>query len=364
MNTNQKKAIFSIVDTKRDFNYDYEENTNSKGYVAWGKDNAYPQHIEYLAKNSATVKAIADGIVRYICGNGVMVPDTLAKWNEKVNRRGDTLEDIIEQVSWDYVLLGGFSIQVVYNHLGAVAEIYALSLSRTRSNVYNDKIYYAKKWGSYTAKYEEYDAFNREKIDPNKLTQIYFFKGASRRVYPIASWEGAFRDAETEIEAAKLQLNDMKNGLSAKVIITLPNESGTLTEDEKKAVEDAIQNKFCGSEATSSFFLTWHEEGVGDVKVDVIKQEDDSNKFINYKKSARENIFVAFKCTPELMGLPRENQGFDTSQVMDEFNLFQETVVSGYQRRICKALNQIFGVSQAEGIQIKPFNLQKLEEEE
>ena len=361
MSENKKQVRFSVVDTKREVAWDYEENTNSKGYVAWGRDNQYPQHVTYLAKNSATVKAIIEGSVRYICGNGLVIPEDAAKWRNAVNRRGETMEDIIEQVANDLMLLNGFAIQVVYNKLGAVAEIYALDFSRCRSNLTNTKIYYSKKWGQWTGKYDEYDAFNPEKIDPEKLTQIYFYKGSSRRVYPVPSWEGAFRDAMTEIEASKWQLNDMANGLGAKVIITLPDEAGTLTEEEKTAVEDAIASKFCGSEATSNFFLTWHQEGIGDVKVDVIRQEDDSTKFNAIKKSARENIFVSFRATPNLFGLPTETTGFNEQEYEGAYKLFDRTVIAPLRKRIMGVINQI--IRSKEDIKIVPFNLFNEEEE-
>lgn len=364
MSTNNLQKIrFSVVDTKRDLNLQYEENTNTKGYVSWGRDNQYPQHVTYLAKNSATVKAIIEGSVRYICGNGLVIPDDAAKWSKTVNRQGETLEDIVEQVAGDLLLLNGFAVQVIYNKLGAVSELYALDFARCRSNANNSKIYYSRKWGVYqTSKYEEYDAFNPEKIDPEKLTQIYFYKGSSRKVYPIPSWEGAFRDAQTEIEASKLQLNDMANGLNAKVIITLPDESGALSEEEKNAVEEAIATKFTGSEATSSFFLTWKTEGIGDVKVDVIKQDDDSNKFETIKKSARENIFVSFRATPNLFGLPTATTGFNEQEYKGAYQLFDRTVIAPLRARITRVLNQILRSQQ--GIKIIPFDLFNENEEE
>ncbi len=361
MSTDKKQVRFSIVDTKRELSLDYEENTNSKGYVAWGADNQYPQHVSYLAKNSATVKAIIEGSVRYICGNGLQIPDDASRWATEVNRRHETLEDIVEQVANDLMLLSGFAIQVIYNRLGAVAELYALDFSRVRSNANNTKIYYAKKWGNWTAKYDEYDAYDPERVDPDKLTQIYFYKGSSRRVYPVTSWEGSFRDAQTEIEASKWQLSDMANGLQAKTIITLPDEAGTLTEDEKTAVEDAIATKFCGSEATSSFFLTWRQEGIGEVKVDTIKQEDDSAKFKAIKDSARENIFVSFRATPNLFGLPTATTGFNEQEYAGAYKLYDRTVIAPLRKRIVNVLNEI--LKSEDGIKIIPFTLFDEEEE-
>lgn len=357
----EKKLNFSVVDTQRPYNFDYEENTNTKGYVAWGPGNRFPLDIRKLYLESVTVRSIIDGTVKYICGNGVVCNEGAAKWESKVNRRGEKLNDIIEQVATDLMIYNGFAIQVIYNKIGTIAEMYALDFGRCRSNVNNTKIYYAPKWGAYTAKYEEYDAFNREKIDPEKPTQIFFYKGAARTVYPMPSWLGCAKDAMTEIEAAKLQLNSMANGLNTKVMITLPNDTGTLTDEEKEEVEEAIKTKFCGSEATSSFFLFWREEGMSEMKVDPIHSEDESDKFTTIKKSARENIFVAFRAAPILFGLTSEmSTGFSTQEFKDQFNLYQKTQVKPLQEKITSVLDTIVGADNA--IKILPFDIDTEEE--
>lgn len=360
---NQKKMRFSVVDTGRDFTLNYEETqTSSKSAVInYGADNRLPQHLNELVRNSATLKAIVDATVAYICGNGINISDDASKWKTKVNRRGETMENIIEQASYDLLVYGGFAINVVFSHIHTVAEIYALDFSRCRSNYNNTLIFYAPKWGQWTGKYETFDAFNLEKIDPEHPSQIYYYKGSSRRVYPYPTWEGAVRDAQTEVESTKLQLNEMANGLVAKHIITLPNDTGALTEKEKDDVEEAIKTKFSGSEATSSFFVAWKEEGMSEVKVDSLHTEDDSNKFVTIKKSARENLFIAFRCNPILVGLNTERSNFNRQEFAEAFELYQRTVVSGYQRKLEKAVNTIISVPG--GIQIIPFTLERAEEE-
>ena len=357
-----KKLNFSIVDTDRRVVPDYEENLETNSYVPWGKDNQFPKYVKDLSVKSVTVNAIIEGTVRYILGNGIVVPEDAAKWKETINRRGETIDDLVEQVAVDLMTYGGFAIQIIYSRLGTVAEMYALEFGRCRSNKNNTKIYYAKKWGKWTGKFEEFDAYDPKKIDLDNPTQIYFYKGAARTVYPHASWEGAFVDASTEIEIGQLQFNAIANGLSAKHIITLPNDGQVLTDDEKEAIEDAIQQKFAGSRATSSFFLTWKEEGMSEVKVDTLKTEDESNKFSTIKKTARENIFVSFRCTGTLFGLPdSNNKGFSKTEFVEAFELYQETQVGPLQKKIIKVLNTITGSK--EGFKVIPFTLDSKEDE-
>lgn len=349
----EKTLKFSIIDSKRVAIPQYEENTNTKTYVYYGADNNFPAFINTLYSESATIRAIIDGTVNYICGNGIDVPDEGAKWRDVINRKGETLEDLVQQMGTDLLKFNGMAVQIVYDRLGSVAELYGLDFGRCRISADGKKVYYAKKWGAWTGKYKEYDAFNKEYIDPQNMTQILYFKNGARTCYPIPFWQGAFRDGAAEIEASKYVLNSLSNGLAAKTIITLPNTSGVLTETEKKEVEDSIRKRFTGPDADSSYFLYWQNETEEPLKVDSIQVQDESEKFAKIKASARENIFTAFRATPNLFGLQNESKGFSKEEFIECFALYQKTQVAPLQKKIERVLKRITGAD----ITILPFNL-------
>lgn len=349
----EQKLKFSIIDSRSVRLPDYEENTNTKTFVQWGADNNFPLFINRLYKESATIRAIIDGTTNYVCGNGIQIPDEGAKWRVEINRRGDTVEDLVQQMSTDYLKYRGYAVQIIYDGMGGIAELYGLDFGRCRVSADGKKIYYAKKWGQWTSKYKEYGAFDKERIDPENKSQIYFFKDGARTCYPMPYWEGAFRDGMAEIEASKYTLNNLANGLAAKTIITLPNTSGVLTEKEKKEVEDSIKKRFTGPDADSSFFLYWKNEEGEDLKVESIQIQDESEKFVRIKASARENIFTAFRATPNLFGLQNESKGFSKEEFIESFALYQKTQVAPIQKKIERSLLKITGAE----FTILPFNL-------
>lgn len=362
MDAEKKTLRFSIVDTNSVKIPEYVENVNTRSYVYWGADNQFPNFINELYKGSATLRAVIDGTVKYICGNGLSISEDAAKWKEEINRRGETLEDLIEQVGLDLMKFNGFAIQVIYSRLGEVKELYGLDFARCRVSGDYRKVFYAKKWGQYSTKYDEYDAFDRGKIDPKNPTQIFYYKGSARTFYPMPTWEGSFRDCLAEISASKYVLNNMANGLAAKTIITLPNTSGLLTEDQKEGVEKSIKAKFTGPDADSSFFLFWQQVEGEELKVDSIQVQDESEKFDKIRTAARENIFVSLNATPALFGLPNKNNGFTQQEFIESFALYQKTQVSGRQKKIERALDKIFGTKEA--VTILPFNLDEAKDEE
>lgn len=346
MDKNEIQVNLSVVDFDKKYTIDRDEViSNSRSYVYWGKDNKYPSILKNLYYNSATLGSIINGTVGYVLGDGVEASDNAAKWKDKVNRRGDTLYDIVNSLSLDYMLYKGFAIQVIYSKLGTVAEIFALDFSKCRSDEYHKKIYYFKKGCStYSNKYEVYDAFG-EKIDPNHPTQILYFTDGSRGVYPHPRWEGAIKDVETEIECTNYSLNSIGNGLSARYILTIPN-SGNLTKEQKEIIEKGIKDKFTGTE-TSSNFMLYFATSSEELKATAIQSDEQNEKFTSIKKAARENIFTAFAAVPALFGLMTESTGFNEQEFKSAYKLYYTTQVKPIQNKIDNQISKILGVKNA-----------------
>lgn len=348
----QKKITLSIVDTnKRRARPEIVEITGStRNYVYYGRDNNFPAFVENLYMECSTLRSIIDGTAEYIQGNGVLASE---KW-ATVNRKGTTIEDFVLQIATDYMKYDGFAIQVIYSKNNTTVELYALDFKRVRISADGTKAYYAKSWGTYTSKYEEYDLYNPGKINPERRTQILYYKAAHRTVYPYPKWQGAFRDCMSEIEASKYTLNSLSNGLAVKTLITIPNPDGQLTADEKKEVENSIKAKFTGPDADSSFMIYWNEDGQREVKLDSIKAEDETDRFNAIKKAARENIFIAFRAVPSLFGLMTESKGFSKEEFKEAFELYNKTMVNPKQKKIVDVLQKLTG---DHTIQIIPFKL-------
>lgn len=352
METNEQKNIsFSVINSGKVEMPSIEENTSSRTYVNWGADNQYPIFVNNIYKESATVRSIIDGSVRYIVGEGVKV--NTDRFKDSVNGKGETMEELVGQIALDYMKYDGFAIEVIYNQLGAISELYVLDMARIRLSANGQKVYYSKKaWGQYSTKFDEYDAFNPKEKDVTK-PQIYVYKGYTKNVYPYSSWEGAFRDALSEINSSKYTLNAMINGLAAKHYVSIP-DPGNLTEDDKQAVEDALRHKFVGPDAESSLFLYWQTSDK-EMKVTPIENKDESQKFETIRKSARQNIFVSFRCSPVLFGLMTESTGFSEQEYKEAFKLYNKTVIQPIQRIIIKSFDKI--LCKTNSISIQKFDI-------
>lgn len=345
----------SVLDIENKYVVDPEEAVyGNKSMVTWGLDNQLPVLYHNCYNKSASLKAIIDGIINYVLGDDIVIDDSAAYWREKVNRTGLTMRQLISKLDFNLNVYGGFAIQVIYNKLGQVVELFPLDFGRCRTNENGTKIYYAKKWTKYQSKSQEFDRFDPTNINKKNPTQIFYYKNdTTNSIYPLPPFAGAIYDVLTEIECAKYSLNTVARGFSAKYVFNFP-EANNLTDEQKKGVEQAIKTKFCGSENEANFMLYWKNADGSGIEVTKIESDETPERYIAIKDNARTNIFVSMRCTPLLMGLVNGiSTGFSTQEYSDSYKLFQKSVIEPQQDVIIEALEKITGAK--DGIHIAPF---------
>lgn len=360
--TENNDIKLSVLDIEKKYKVDYSEYTyngqNGEKPVAWGEDNNLPMLYMNCYAKSSTLKAAIMSQINYVLGDDITVSPDGAKWSKEVNRNGQTMRELIAKIAFNYAVYAGFAIQVIYNKLGNPVELFALDFGRCRTNEDGTKVFYSKKWSKYQAKYDEYDAFDPDKvkIKMENPTQIFYYKGdLTPSVYPLPQYNGALLDILTEIEASTYSLNTISRGFSARYLIQFP-ENANLTDEQKKGIEESIKTKFSGPDTDVNFMLYWRN-GDGDAeKIEVAKIESDdaAEKYLAIKDTARQNIFIAMRTSPLLCGLPVAT-AFSTSEFKDAYQLYNKTVIEPIQDIIKEALDKVTGI---EGlVHIKKFDI-------
>lgn len=351
----ENRIQLSVLDIESKYVVSPDETTyGNKNLVTWGMDNQLPVLYHNCYNKSATLKAIIDGTINYVLGDDIVLDDSAAYWREKVNRTGLTMRQLVSKMAFNLNVYGGIAIQVIFNKLGQVVELFPLDFGRCRTNEDGTKIYYAKKWTKYQTKSQEFDRFDPKNINKDNPTQIFYYKNdTTNSVYPLPPYAGALYDVLTEIECAKYSLNTVARGFSAKYVFNMP-EANNLTDEQKAGIEEAIKNKFCGSENEANFMLYWKNEDGSGIEISKIESDETPERYIAIKDNARTNIFVAMRTTPLLMGLVNGiSTGWATQEFSDSFKLFQKTVIKPQQDIIVEALEKITGAKN--GIHIIPF---------
>ena len=341
------KLSFHIVPrATRDVPDISEKKVTGKDYVFYGDDNAFPQYLWNLYLNSPITSGIINGTIDFVSGNEV----TWTK-GEVINKDNETITDLVRKISTDYMIYGGYAIQVLRNHLGEISELYWLDLQDIRVNEDETKIYYCKQWNKYGSK-----AVTYERFDPNKKqsNSIYYYKGhLSRGVYPVPTYKGALAAIETSTEIGKFHLNNILNNLTSSAIINFNN--GVPTKEEQKEIERKVRDKFTGADNAGKFIVTFNDNKESATTIERLGEDKMDEKFQTLAKSTEQSIFIAFRAYPELFGMSTEGNGFSLAEYEESFKLYNKSVVQPMQKTIVRSFETIF--CEKDIISFVPFTL-------
>lgn len=335
-----------------------EKEIKGKGFITWGESNEYPFYIDSLYENVSVLKSIIDGTSDYVCGDGVTC--NIINFQEKVNSKDETIEDIVNYITKDILKYNGFALNIVRNKLGTPAEIYYLDFKRVRSNKDGSKLYYAEDWEkSYgRVKYIEYDSFT-SKEGKDKASTIFYWKNDINKVYPTPMWSAAVIAAEIEKKMNEYHLNNISNSFSSNYIINF--NSGRPSDEIQEEIEMELYDKFCGVENSGRPMLCFNNNKDGETTVTKIDADSFIDKYNTLAERTQQELFTAFRCTPNLFGIPTKTTGFNEQEYNQAYKLFNKSVIQPIQKKIKRAFDKIFDTKDA--ITIIPFSMDALQED-
>lgn len=343
------KLVFSAFELESVEMPDAKEVTRSGyDYVSWGLNNRFPQDIYDMYQNSAILQSVINGTADYVFGNGVISAFDV------VNDKYETLEDIVKRCVFDYLIFGGYAVQLMYKG-GKVEAMYWLDFQKCRRSEDEKKVYYSDDWGKFHKKALEYKAWTP---DTDKGTCIYYYKGhKTRGIYPVPMYIGALKSVKISTEISNFHLNNIMKGFASNAIISFNN--GEPDEDTKARIERDVKEKFCGTDNAGSFLLLFNDSKENACEIAKIQDDGFDKKYDQLSKSVKEDIFIAFRATPELFGLPNENNGFSQEEYTQAFNLYNKTVVLPIQKDVERSFKSMGFV-----IKFKAFTLVDTENKE
>ena len=325
------KLSFSVFELEKTAMPDGKETVRSGyDYVSWGKDNRFPNDLYDMYQNSAILQSVINGTADYVFGSGVISAFDV------VNDKYETLEDVVKRCVFDLLIFGGFAIQLMYKG-GKVEAMYWLDFQKCRKSEDEKKIYYSDDWGKYAKKALEYNAWTP---GTDKGTCIFYYKGhKTRGIYPVPMYIGALKSVKISTEISNFHLNNITKGFASNAVISFNN--GEPDEDTKARIEKDVKEKFCGTDNAGSFLLLFNDSKDNACEIAKIQDDKFDLKYDALAKSVKEDIFIAFRATPTLFGLPNENNGFSKQEYLESFELYNKTVVVPLQKDIERAFKSI-----------------------
>lgn len=329
-----------------------ESEARGKNYISYGAGNLVPEYLYDLYLSVSTLKTIINGTSDFVAGDDAIC--NVEGFEFEINKKGDTIRELISLCARDYLIYGGYAIQVVRNRAGEVGELYYIDFRYLRSSKKNDLFWYSEEYGkkySRSSKTIVYPKFIPEAKDTP--TSILYVTNNKSTTYPIPLYSGALKACEIERHIDEYHLSALDNGFSGSYIVNFLN--GVPSDEQKAEIEKNMNEKFAGSSNAGRILINFANGKDNATTVEKLDVTDFSEKYKAAAERSREQIFCAFRAVPSIFGLMTESKGFSQEEFEQAFRLYNRTAVKPIQRTITDSLDKIFQVKGS--LTIKPFSI-------
>lgn len=323
-----------------------------KEYVQWGKDNQYPEYLYGLFNDVSSLKTIIEGTADYVCGNDVTC--NVKGFDVEVNTKGDTMRELVRLLARDYLIYGGFAIQIIRNKVGDIRELYYVDFRYLRSSKKNEVFWYSEEFSKKYVRSNKtvvYPKFIKENRDIT--SSILYVTNEKSKTYPTPRYSGSIKACEIERNIDTYHLSSLENGFGGSYILNFLN--GIPTDEMKSEIEKNVNEKFCGSSNAGRILINFANGKDNATTLDKLEVQDFGEKYKAAAERAKNQIFTAFRAIPQLFGDMTAATGFNSQEFTESFKVFNRTVCQPIQQTICDSIDKIF--NNKNSIEITPFSL-------
>jgi len=314
-------------------------------FLSFGADNMYPLFLLSLYNNygSPLNKAIINKKTKMIAGFGYkeILDPKLKEWAKK-----NKLERLLLYLAKDFMIYGGFAIELIWNREGTSFDIGYLPIHTLRIGLKEteeeaDYYWYSKDWGQY--KKEEYKPEYIKRFDPKDRTgrqAIYYIEPnpAATALYPIPDYSTALNFIDLDYQIGQFHLNQVRQGFAPSFILNFG--TGIPTIDEQNQFFREFQRNFKGSENAGKIMITYSDGG--DQKPDLIpiQLNDSDDRFILLQEMIEKNITQAHEMPVQLVSFQPGKLGSsdERKELMAEFQVYYVAIK---QNQMEEAINSV-----------------------
>lgn len=331
-----------------------------KDWIGYGGDNLYPEFvIEMMNKSSMNRRCIiakADATV----GKGLSTGDPQTEYTLKFANPTESWTEVLEKVSLDYSLFGGYAINVVWSNDGTqIAEIYHLDFSKIRSGKMNDEgevktFWYCYDWKNqqrrYQVKPQEYCSFDpalaqaaAKEGNTWGLNQVLYVKNyePGQHYYPLPEYVAAMNDIQVDAQVSEFHNSNLSNGLTPSLWIHFNN--GDPGPEGRADLYDEISASYSGAENGGRFFLTFSDAQEQAPQITPLQLSNDGYYLALEERITSRILSAHGISSPLLLGLRVGSSGLgsNSQEIETAFQHFLYTVIRPMQKTILKTFNTL-----------------------
>lgn len=322
----------------------------NKGWVMNGVKNSFYDYIIEMNSGSPTNASINKTYADLIYGRGLTAKNINTSVQEWTMFKTMLDEKDLMNIIFDFQVFGEACIQIIKqkgdrNKISSLGHIPKNLIIPSVENEDGEieSYWYCKNWQK-TATYEpvEIPVFGTS----NEAIEVYIVKPyqIGRNYFSDPDYVSGLPYCEMEMEIANLNINSIKNGLSAGYIINVP-DGHSWTPEEQQNFERKVRQKLTGSPNASTFVISFNGRDV-EISITPFPQNENIHKQWHFlTEEAKMQILTSHRCTsPSIIGLISSSGFSNTADEMDkaEEQLIKR-VIQPKQQFILNALKDIVG---------------------
>ena len=323
----------------------FKEN-KAKGYVTFGADNLYPDFLIELFNKSPKHNAIVSSKASYVAGVGTKVIGQntvdIAKAEAKIQAINayETLNQVKNKIAYDLELFNGYCLEIIWNKAKtAIAEIYHIPFKNIRKGLEGEYVY-CEDWTDRKAEQVHYQPFNSTTRESKSLYYCQFYRPGQGE-YPLPDYIGALKYIEVDTEISNYYLNSIKNGFTAQTHIQL--FKGIPTPEEARATARRFKENYQGTDNAGGLIIQYNDPQEKESVISNLQPSDFDKQFDLLNKTVQQEIFVAHKVnSPMLFGVRVEGQLGGRSEMIEAYEMFQQSYIEPRQQKIDDTLTDLF----------------------
>lgn len=313
------------------------EKENRSGWIDYGFNNLFPQHLITLYYNSPIHNALTNSIAYMIQGQGT----------------GTILDNALQGIAFDLKLQGAFVTEVIWSmDFTRVVKINHLPFENCRLAYDKDEdeitgVYYSKDWAntrSKKGKPEFIPAFNPSQAQEQPRQVIYahgMMAGSS--YYAKPDYFGALNYVELSYQMGLYHVNNILNGLFPSFIINFLN--GIPQKEEREAIRREWEERLSGASNAGKFLMTFNEDPSRAPTIESFPLSDADKQYQFLSEETSKQIMVGHRVVSPLVHGIREANGFGSNkdEMVVGMEIFNTQVIKPYQRIIEDVFTPILG---------------------
>ena len=313
------------------------EKENRSGWIDYGYNNLFPQHLITLYYNSPIHNALTNSIAYMIEGKGT----------------GTILDNALQGIAFDLKLQGAFVAEVIWSmDFTRVVKINHLPFENCRLACDKEEeditgIWYSRDWAnsrSKKGKPEFIPAFNPLQAEEQPRQVIYahgMMAGSS--YYAKPDYFGALNYVELSYQMGLYHVNNILNGLFPSFIINFLN--GIPQKEEREAIRREWEERLSGASNAGKFLMTFNEDPTRAPSIESFPLSDADKQYQFLSEETAKQIMVGHRVVSPLIHGIRESNGFGSNkdEMLVGMEIFNNQVIKPYQRIITNTFAPILG---------------------